>query len=129
MRNRNYKKSVVSLKRIISLTSRNYKTKRSFISQTRSSAIKFPGHVISKLSDVNWRARSCDLAFENFFLWSHLKDRVYADNPQTLEQIKVNITVEILPEKCRKVIENQLKKIEDYKRFHGGHLNNIVLYL
>ena len=43
----------------------------------------------------------------DFFLWSYVKHRVYADNPHTLAQLKANIRdalVEILPEMCRKVI-------------------------
>lgn len=64
---------------------------------------KFPGRVISRLSDVNWPARSCDLTPLDFFLWGYAKDRVYANNPQNLEQLKTNIReamAEILPEMC-----------------------------
>ena len=58
-----------------------------------------------------------------------VKDRVYADNPQTLDQPKANIRdaiVEIMTEMCRKVIENKIKRIKACKRCHVGHLNDIV---
>ncbi|ERL94484.1 hypothetical protein D910_11761 [Dendroctonus ponderosae] len=88
--------------------------------------------IISRLSDVNWPARSCDLTPLDFFLWGYEKDRVYADNPQTLEQLKANIrevTTEILPVMCRKVIQNCLKRIEACRRSRGGHLTDIVFHV
>ena len=62
-----------------------------------------------------------------------MKDRVNADNPQTLDQLKTNIRdaiVEILIEMCRNVLlQNYLKRIEASKRSRGGHLNDIVFYV
>ena len=46
-------------------------------------------------------ARSCDSTPLHFFLWGYVKPRVYADNLQTLDQLKANIRdviVGILPE-------------------------------
>jgi len=65
------------------------------------------------------------------FLWGYAKDRVYADNPLTLEHLKNNIRevmTEISAEMCQKVIENYLKKIESCKQSRGGYLNNIVFH-
>ncbi|EFN60297.1 hypothetical protein EAG_00276, partial [Camponotus floridanus] len=90
---------------------------------------KFPGRVISRFGDVNWPSRSCDLTPLDFFLWGYAKDRVYADNPLTLEHLKNNIhevMAEIPAEMCQKVIENYLKRIEFCKRSRGGHFNDIV---
>ncbi|ERL94482.1 hypothetical protein D910_11759 [Dendroctonus ponderosae] len=42
---------------------------------------KAPGRGISRLSDVNWPARSCDLTPLDFFLQGYAKDRVYANIP------------------------------------------------
>ncbi|KAJ4449805.1 hypothetical protein ANN_01211 [Periplaneta americana] len=42
-----------------------------------------------------WPPRSPDLTTPDFFLWSYLKDRVYATRPQTLDDLKHNITQEI----------------------------------
>ena len=42
-----------------------------------------------------WSPRSSYLTTPDFFLWNHLKDRVYATRPQTLDDLKHNITQEI----------------------------------
>ncbi|KAJ4450786.1 hypothetical protein ANN_02216 [Periplaneta americana] len=42
-----------------------------------------------------WPPRSPDLTTPDFFLWGYLKDRVYATRPQTLDDLKHNITQEI----------------------------------
>ncbi|KAJ4444011.1 hypothetical protein ANN_05800 [Periplaneta americana] len=42
-----------------------------------------------------WPPRSPDLTMPDFFLWGYLKDRVYATRPQTLDDLKHNITQEI----------------------------------
>ncbi|KAJ4426719.1 hypothetical protein ANN_26518 [Periplaneta americana] len=42
-----------------------------------------------------WPPRSPDLTTPDFFLWGYLKDRVYATLPQTLDDLKHNITQEI----------------------------------
>ncbi|KAJ4444642.1 hypothetical protein ANN_06438 [Periplaneta americana] len=42
-----------------------------------------------------WPPRSPDLTTPDFFPWGYLKDRVYATRPQTLDDLKHNITQEI----------------------------------
>lgn len=93
---------------------------------------KFPGRIISRLADVNWPPRSCDLTPLDFFLWGYAKDRVYANSPQTLDDLKGNIRevmAEKLPEMWRKVIENYLKRIKFCKKSRGGHLNDILFHI
>ncbi|ENN73471.1 hypothetical protein YQE_09896, partial [Dendroctonus ponderosae] len=71
---------------------------------------KFPGCVISRLSDVNWPARSCNLTPLHFILWGYAKDRVYANNTQTLEQLKANIC-EVMTEMLPYVNFNFIKRL------------------
>ena len=52
---------------------------------------KFPGRIISRSSEVNWPARSCDLTPLDFFLWGYLKSKVYANKPTTIQQLKDEI--------------------------------------
>lgn len=69
----------------------------------------------------NFEIESCQLArkilrFNTFgFLFvGYAKDRVYANNPQTLDQLKANIREvmsEILSKMCRNFIQNYLKKL------------------
>ncbi|CAJ0929999.1 unnamed protein product [Ranitomeya imitator] len=55
----------------------------------------FPGRLISLRGDVNWPARSPDLAPCDFFLWGYLKSKVYINCPNTLEDLRNNIEAEI----------------------------------
>ena len=52
---------------------------------------KFPGRVISRNGDYNWPPRSCDSTSLDFFLWSYVKDKVYADAPQSIQELKEKI--------------------------------------
>jgi len=51
--------------------------------------------VISKNGDVSYPPRLPDLTAVDFFLWGYLKSRVYANQPQTLQQLKQDIRNEI----------------------------------
>jgi hypothetical protein len=51
----------------------------------------FRGRVISRNGDQNWPPRSCDLTPCDFFLWGFVKSRVYANKPQTIPELKVEI--------------------------------------
>lgn len=83
----------------------------------------------------SWR---CQLATKivrfdtiRLFLWGYAKDRVYADKPSTLEQLKTNIRqvmAEIPPNMCQKVVENYLKRITACNTSRGGHLNDVVFH-
>ena len=57
---------------------------------------KFLGRVISRNDDYNWPPRSCDLTPLDFFLWGYVKDKVFADAPQSIQEFK---------EKSRAVID------------------------
>ena len=52
----------------------------------------FPGKVISKKGDVPWPPRSPDLSPLDFFLWGHLKDRVYGQPVRSLRSLRERIT-------------------------------------
>ncbi|CAK9806600.1 hypothetical protein ANTPLA_LOCUS4952 [Anthophora plagiata] len=69
----------------------------------------FNGMIISCFGDVNWPPRSCDLMPLDFFLWGYVKSRVYANKPQTIDALKINITNainDIDPDLCGRIIEN-----------------------
>ena len=75
---------------------------------------KFPQRVISRNADFNWPPRSCDLTPVDFFLWGFLKSRVYANKPQTVNDLKNNIQVairEITPATCRKSLKISIFKL------------------
>ena len=44
----------------------------------------FPGCIISRFGDINWPARSSNLTAPDFFLWGHLKAKVFQTRPHYL---------------------------------------------
>ncbi len=93
---------------------------------------KFPGRIISRNSEVNWPPRSCDLTPLDYFLWGYVKGKVYANNPQTIQELKDNIRGvirEIEPHLCENVIENFDKRMAACKKSRGGHLADIVFHI
>ncbi|GFT18326.1 putative DD41D transposase [Trichonephila clavipes] len=47
--------------------------------------------LISRFGPVNWPPRSCDLTPLDYFLLGYVKSLVYADKPQTLDNLEDNI--------------------------------------
>ena len=50
---------------------------------------------VSRNSDVNWAPRSCDLTPLDYFLLGAIKDKCYANHPETIEALKHEIEVAI----------------------------------
>ena len=92
---------------------------------------KVHGRVISRHGDVNWPPRSCDLTPLDFLLWGFFKGKVYANNPQTIPELKdaIGRTIkEISPQMFQNVIENFDKRINVCKHGRDGHLSDIVFH-
>jgi hypothetical protein len=92
---------------------------------------KFHGRVNSRNSDQNWPPRSCNLTLCDFFLWGFLISHVYANKPQTVLELKVEIRCvigEIEPELCRNVIKSFVKRAGVCQQSRGGHLSDIVFH-
>lgn len=92
---------------------------------------KFPNRVISRLGDVNWPPRSCDLTPLDFFLWGTVKDRCYANNPEKIHALKANINQairELQPETINKVLQNWSDRMRYCEASRGGHLNEVVFH-
>ena len=72
-----------------------------------------------------------DITPLDYFLWGYVKSRVYANNPQSLDNLKVNITdtiQEIQADLCDKVIANWTSRVRALQRSRGGHLNEIIFH-
>ena len=92
---------------------------------------KFPGWVISRNDDNSWPPRSCDLTPLDFFLWGYVRDKVYADAPQSIQELKGNIravTDGIELQMCEHVMKNFMKWAWPCKRSRGSHINDIVFH-
>ena len=91
----------------------------------------FENRIISRNSDVHWPPRSCDLTPLDYFLWGAVKDKCYANHPETIETLKHEIEVSV-HRIIAQTIENVLKKWVDLmgycKASRGSHFNDFVFY-
>ncbi|GFX14595.1 putative DD41D transposase [Trichonephila clavipes] len=72
-------------------------------------------HLISRFGPVNWPPRSCDLTPLDYFLFSYVKSLVYADKPQTLDNLEDNIRrviADMRPQMLEKIIENRPPRLD-----------------
>ena len=53
----------------------------------------FEDRIISRRADVVWPPRSCDLIPLDYYLWGGVKDKCYADKPETIDALKDNICI------------------------------------
>ena len=68
----------------------------------------FEDRNISRRADVIWPSRSCDLTPLDYYLWGAVKDKCYADKPETIEALKETIeTIQL------HTIDNVLKNFTD----------------
>jgi len=89
----------------------------------------FEERLISRHGPVNWPPRSCDITPVDYFLWGYVKSKVYADKPQTLDALEVNIRrviANIRPEMLEKVIENWISRLRFVRASRGAHMPQII---
>ena len=51
----------------------------------------FEDRIIIRRADVVWLPRSCVLTLLNYYLWGAVKDKCYADNPETTNALNYTI--------------------------------------
>ena len=82
-------------------------------------------------TDVVWSPRSCDLTPLDYYLRSAVKDKCYADKPQTTDALKHNIR-EAIDEIQLQIIDNVLKnwtdRVGNYMASRGSHMNEISFH-
>ena len=92
----------------------------------------FPGdRLISRRTDNPWPAHSPDFSPADYFLWGYLKERVYANNPQTIETLKANIRQEIrrIPlDMCDRVIRNFNVPVATVIQRRGAWIEHVINY-
>ena len=89
---------------------------------------RFPDRVISRRCDPQWSPYSPDLNPPDFYLWGYFKDRVYANNPQSIPDLKATITaaIRVIPgEECGRVIQNFARRIQECLQRRGAHFEYI----
>ena len=68
----------------------------------------FEDRIISRRDDVVWPPRSCNFTPLDYYLWGAVKDKCYADKPETNDALKDNIR-EAIGEIQLYTIDNVLK--------------------
>lgn len=91
----------------------------------------FPDRLISKFGDIHWPPRSPDLSMCDFFLWGHLKARVYEHKPRTLEELKNAIRVEVAQidrAMLERVYANFEERLQKCINDNGHHMGDVVFH-
>ena len=93
----------------------------------------FDDRKISRNGNVNWPSRSPDLTSPDFFLWGYLKDKVFANKPRTLQELKDNIRNEIMelnrnPEILKAVSGSVLERAIICQNENGRHLKDVIFH-
>ncbi|GFX44215.1 uncharacterized protein TNCV_4120111 [Trichonephila clavipes] len=86
----------------------------------------FGDRLISRFGPVNWPPRSCNLTPLDYFLWGYVKSLVYADKPQTLDHLEVNIHADIRRQMLEKVIENWTSRLDYIRASRGSPMPEII---
>ena len=55
----------------------------------------FEYRIINRRANVVWPSRSCDLTPLEYYLWNAVKDKCYANKPETTDALKDNIHEDI----------------------------------
>ena len=79
----------------------------------------FKDRIISRRADVVWPPRSWDLTPLEYYIWGAVKDKCYANKPETIDDLKDNIR-EAIGEIQMHTIDNVLSR--------GSHLNEMTFH-
>ena len=91
----------------------------------------FEDRIISRRADVVWPPRSCNLTPLDYYLLGAVKDKCYADKPETIDDLKDNIR-EAIGEIQLYTIDNVLKNLSERVGYcmasPDSHLNTIIFH-
>lgn len=89
----------------------------------------FPGRWIGRRGAIEWPPRSPDLTPLDFFLWGHLKSKIYATQPASLEILRQRIIHEcrqITPEMLQNVRERFEQNLYYCMEVEGQHFEHLL---
>jgi hypothetical protein len=74
-----------------------------------------------------WPPRSPDLTPPDYFLCGYLKQVVYSNRPQTIEDLKENIAISnISQETLKKVVRNMVTRANTCYAENGGRFQHLL---
>ena len=93
----------------------------------------FEDHVISRRADVVWSPRSCHLTPLDYYLWDAVKNKYYADKPETIDALKDNIReaigeIQLHTTVTHNVLKNWTDRVGYCMASRDSHLNEIICH-
>jgi len=91
--------------------------------------INFPNSWIGRGGPVAWPARSPDLNPLDYFLWGHLKNFIYRNPVETLEDLEEQLhcaIATITPEMIQRVQENLIRRTNMCIQMEGLHFEHML---
>ena len=82
-----------------------------------------------RFGDIHCPSRSFDLTPVDFFLWGYLKDRVYVGKPQTTEELKQSIRIEITAiqvDMLSRTLRDMRNRALECFSCEGEHLRDVI---
>lgn len=89
----------------------------------------FQDQIISIKRTPEWPPRSPDLSPPDFFLWAYLKNFVFTEAVESVEDLKQRITAgiaTITPKMLRNVSRNLVKRAQICRSAQGGHFQHFL---
>lgn len=89
----------------------------------------FPNRWIGRRGAIEWPARSPDLTPLDYFLWGHLKNKVFTTKPENIDVLKDRIRTEcqlINPVMLQNVINKFYYNLGHCQVVQGGHFQHLI---
>lgn len=89
----------------------------------------FPDKWIGRRGAIEWPARSPDMTPLDFFLWGHIKNVVYKNRPQNIEELQERIRHEIStipPNTLLDSLQNFVQRIHYCQEVNGEHFEHLI---
>ncbi|CAH1956259.1 unnamed protein product [Acanthoscelides obtectus] len=83
---------------------------------------------IGRRGAIEWPPRSPDLSPLDFFMWGHLKSKIYATQPTSLEGLRqriVNECLQITPQILQNIWQRFEQNLYYCMESHGGHFQHL----
>jgi hypothetical protein len=90
---------------------------------------RYPNSWIGQGEPVNWPARSPDLTPLDYFLWGHLKNYIYREPVNNLEELNDRIheaLTSVTPNMLRMARENLIKRARLRLHMEDGHFEHFA---
>ena len=90
---------------------------------------KCSNYRIGRQGPVHWLARSQDLTPCDFFLWGHIKAKVYDTSVPNIEEMQRRIKLEcrrVRPETLAKVWDNLKLRLNYLTKVNGEHIESLI---